>query len=51
MSKPAQMNPEDVQMIEARKFGIEEIARAYRIPPPLLQDLTNEDRKPNRGHN
>ncbi len=37
----AQMNPEDVQMIEARKFGIEEIARAYRIPPPLLQDLTH----------
>lgn len=37
----AQMNPEDVQMIEARKFGIEEIARAYRIPPPLLQDLAH----------
>jgi HK97 family phage portal protein len=37
----AQMNPEDVQMIEARKFGIEEIARVYRIPPPLLQDLTH----------
>lgn len=34
------MNPEDVQMIEARKFGIVEIARFYRITPHLLQDLT-----------
>ena len=36
-----QMNPEDVQMIEARRFSIEEIARAYRIAPTLLQDLTH----------
>jgi hypothetical protein len=36
-----QMHPQDVQMIETRRFGIEEIARAYRIPPPLLQDLTH----------
>lgn len=35
------MNPEDVQMIDARRFGIEEIARAYRISPHLLQDLTH----------
>lgn len=37
----AQMNPENVQMIEARRFGIEEVARAYRISPHLLQDLTH----------
>jgi len=37
----AQMNPEDVQMIDARKFGVEEIARAYRMSPHLLQDLTH----------
>ncbi len=36
-----QMNPEDVQMIDARKFGVEEVARAYRISPPMLQDLTH----------
>jgi hypothetical protein len=35
------MKPEDVQMIQARRFGIEEIARAYRIAPHLLQDLTH----------
>lgn len=35
------MKPEDVQMIEARRFGIEDIARAYRLAPHLLQDLTH----------
>jgi len=36
-----QMNPEDVQMIESRKFSVEEIARLYRMSPHLLQDLTH----------
>lgn len=35
------MNPAAVQMIEVRRFLIEEIARAYRIAPHLLQDLTH----------
>ena len=35
-----QMNPQDVQMIEARRFGIEEVARAYRISLHLLQEFT-----------
>ncbi len=35
------MNPDDVQMIEARQFGVVEIARYYRITPHLLQDLTH----------
>ncbi len=35
------MNPDDVQMIEARQFGVIEIARFYRITPHLLQDLTH----------
>jgi len=33
------MNPEDVQMIEALRFSVEDIARAYRIPLHLLQQL------------
>ena len=37
----AHLKPEDVQMIETRKFGIEEIARFFRISPHLLQDLTH----------
>lgn len=35
-----QMNPSDVQMIEARRFSIEEIARMYRITLHLLQEFT-----------
>jgi len=34
------MNPEDLQMVVQRRFGIEEIARFYRINPTLLGDLT-----------
>jgi len=34
------MHPDDVQMIEARRFGVEEIARAYRISQHLLQLFT-----------
>ena len=35
------MDPESVQLIEARRFGVEDIARLYRIPLHLLQELTN----------
>ncbi len=35
------MKPDDVQLIETRRFSVEEIARMYRIPPALLQDLIN----------
>jgi len=31
------MSPKDVQMIDARRLGAEDIARAYRIPLHLLQ--------------
>jgi len=36
-----QMKPGDVQMIEARRFSVEDVARGYRIPLYLLQELTN----------
>lgn len=35
------MKPQDVQMIESRRYGVEEVARAYHVPLQLLQDLTN----------
>jgi len=35
------MDPARVQMIEVRRFLVEEIARAYRIAPHLLQDLSH----------
>lgn len=34
------MRPEDVQLIDARRFGIEEIARAYRVSLHLLMEFT-----------
>jgi HK97 family phage portal protein len=34
------MKPEDVQMIEARRFSIEDVARIYRISLHLLQEFT-----------
>ena len=32
--------PNDAQFLETRRFQIEEIARMFRIPPHLLQDLS-----------
>lgn len=34
--QPASIPPADAQWIEARKFGIEEAARIYGVPPALL---------------
>jgi HK97 family phage portal protein len=39
--QPASMTAEDAQTIEARKFSVEEIARIFRVPPPLIQDLSH----------
>lgn len=33
------ISPKDAQMIEARKFNVEEIARIFRIPPHMIGDL------------
>lgn len=38
--KPVGLDPEKGQMTEARRFQVEEIARAYQLPPVFLQDLT-----------
>lgn len=34
-------NPEESQMMEARRFAVEEIARVYNVPIVFLQDLTH----------
>lgn len=39
--EPSAMEPEKVQMTEARLFLVSEICRIYRITPHLLQDLTH----------
>lgn len=37
---PVGLDPAKGQMVEARRFQIEEIARAYQLPPVFLQDLS-----------
>lgn len=39
--KPVGFDPAKGQMTEARLFQIQEIARAYQIPPAFLQDLSS----------
>lgn len=34
-------NPEKMQMVEVKRFMVEEIARIYALPPIFLQDLTH----------
>jgi len=38
---PVGFDPEKGQMTDARRFQIEEIARAWQLPPVFLQDLTH----------
>lgn len=35
------VSPDDAQMLESRRFGVENIARIFRVPPPVLGDLSN----------
>lgn len=37
---PVGLEPNKSQMIEARRFQVEEIARAFQLPPVFLQDLS-----------
>jgi HK97 family phage portal protein len=33
------VSPEDAQMLESRRFSVEEIARIFRVPPPIIGDF------------
>jgi HK97 family phage portal protein len=37
----AQVSPEDAELLETRKFGVEEICRLFQVPPPLVQDYSH----------
>ena len=37
---PISISPADSQLLETRKFTVEEICRIFRVPPHLVQDLT-----------
>jgi HK97 family phage portal protein len=39
--QPIQMNPNDLQMIETRKFQIEDIARFFGVPSFLINDTSS----------
>ncbi len=39
--KTAQISPEDAELLESRKFGVEEICRLFQVPPPLVQDYSH----------
>lgn len=38
--KPVGLDPAKSQMVEARRYQVEEIARAWQLPPVFLQDLS-----------
>lgn len=38
--KAAQISPEDAELLETRKFGVEEICRLFQVPPPIVQDYS-----------
>ncbi|MCD2183496.1 phage portal protein [Rhizobium sp. GN54] len=39
--KAAQINPEDAELLETRKFGVIEICRLFQVPPPIVQSYEN----------
>jgi HK97 family phage portal protein len=39
--KALQVSPNEAQFLETRKFGVQEVARIYGIPPHLISDTTN----------
>ena len=39
--KPIGIEPQKGQLIDGRRFQLEEIARIYQLPPVFLQELTN----------
>ncbi|OYX76293.1 MAG: phage portal protein [Sphingomonadales bacterium 32-65-25] len=39
--KPIAATPEDAELLDSRKFALEDICRVYGVPPPLVQDLSH----------
>lgn len=39
--QPSQISPEDAELLESRKFSVEEICRLFQVPPPLVQDYSH----------
>lgn len=39
--KPMSITPEDAELLESRRFAVVEAARLFNVPPPLIQDYSN----------
>lgn len=39
--QPLTTSPEDMEMLGARRFSVEEMARIFQVPPPLIQDYSH----------
>ena len=39
--KPMSITPEDAELLESRRFSVEEICRIFQCPPPLVQVYEN----------
>lgn len=39
--KGISLSPEDAELLESRKFGVVEICRLFRVPPPIVQAYEN----------
>jgi len=37
----SQISPEDAELLETRKFGVIEICRLFKVPPPIVQAYEN----------
>lgn len=38
---PFQISPEDAELLQSRRFAVEEICRLFQVPPPIVGDYTN----------
>jgi HK97 family phage portal protein len=35
------VSPEDAELLDTRRFSVEELCRIYQVPPPIVQDYTH----------
>jgi len=39
--KPVSLSAEDAELLASRRFTVEELARLYQVPPPIIGDLSH----------
>lgn len=38
---PISVSPEDAEVLQSRRFTVEELCRLFQVPPPIVQDYTH----------